>query len=415
MILSTAKLEKIRSKYVSKKNNDFFKVKKAWSEVKDELLGCYFKPYVQKILHTFKPLIYVDCFAGKGKFEDGRPGSPIIALDIIRNCESVTTMESTNISAHFIDLNYADDLQKNLSCYPNVNIYSGKYEEKILEILKNKSNCNVFLYIDPYGIKALNCSLFDNFAQRGFNSIELLINMNSFGFIREACNAMGTKFEDNDLFDDLVEYETSKFIASEKSIKDLDEIAGGKYWQDIIKEYKEGKIDGYEAEKRFAEQYCRRLSQQYKYVLNLPLRIKQGQRPKYRMIHATNHKDGCLLMVDNIYNRWQALIEIQHHGQLSFFEENYDNEIIDTTDIEEKAKIHFSKYKQLISLSEALANFFVEYGAICSTGDIKKIIRDWEKSRTVEIVRSPSTTTNGKPATFMTEGHGNRIYLRWNK
>lgn len=400
---------------MSKKNNDFFKEKKAWSEVKDELLGCYFKPYVQKILHTYKPLIYVDCFAGKGKFEDGCPGSPLIALDIIRSCVDSTTMESPSISTHFIDLNYADDLQKNLMGYPNVKIYSGKYEDKIVEILRNKYNCNVFLYIDPYGIKALNCSLFDNFAQQGFNSIELLINMNSFGFIREACNAMGARFYDKDLFDDLVEYEPSTFGVSEKAIKDLDEIAGGEYWQAIIKDYKEGRIDGYEAEKRFADQYCQRLRQQYKYVLNLPLRIKKGQRPKYRMIHATNHKDGCLLMVDNIYNRWQALIEIQHHGQLSMFEESYDNEIVDTRDMEEKAKKFFSKFKQAISLHEALADFFVEYGAICSTSDIKKIIKNWETVGAFEIMRTPKMTSKGTPTNFMTEGRNQSVLIRSKK
>lgn len=400
---------------MSKKNNDFFKEKKAWSEVKDELLGCYFKPYVQKILHTFKPLIYVDCFAGKGKFEDGRPGSPLIALDIIRSCVDSTTMESTNISTHFIDLNYADDLQKNLSGYPNVKIYSGKYEDLIVDILKNKHNCNVFLYIDPYGIKALNCTLFDKFAQQGFNSIELLINMNSFGFIREACNALGAQFDDKELFEDLVEYDTSTFGASEKSISDLNEIAGGDYWQEIIKDFKFNKIDGYEAEKRFADGYCKRLKQKYKYVLNLPLRIKKGQRPKYRMIHATNHKDGCLLMVDNIYNRWQALIDIQHHGQLSLFEESYDNEIIDKQDIEEKAKDFFSKFKKAVSLNEALADFFVENGAICSTGDIRKIIKKWESVGSFELIRNPKTTVKGTPTTFMTEGRNQSVLIRCTK
>lgn len=39
---------------MAKKNDDFFLEKKAWSVVKDELLGCYFKPYVSKILHTMK-------------------------------------------------------------------------------------------------------------------------------------------------------------------------------------------------------------------------------------------------------------------------------------------------------------------------------------------------------------------------
>ena len=130
---------------MSKKNDDFFKEKKPWSEVKDQLLGCYFKPYVQKILHTYKPLVYVDCFAGKGKFEDGNPGSPLIALDIIKECLAATTMEAPDISATFIDLNYADDLTENLIRYPNVVIVDGKYEDHIKEILKDKRGSNVFL------------------------------------------------------------------------------------------------------------------------------------------------------------------------------------------------------------------------------------------------------------------------------
>ena len=61
---------------MAKKNDDFFDEKKEWSKVKDALLGNYFKPYIQKIMYTRKPIVYVDCFAGKGKFADGNPGSP---------------------------------------------------------------------------------------------------------------------------------------------------------------------------------------------------------------------------------------------------------------------------------------------------------------------------------------------------
>lgn len=134
---------------MAKKNDDFFKEKKPWSEVKDELLGCYFKPYVSKILHTYKPLVYVDCFAGKGKFEDGKPGSPIIALDIIKDCMNNTRMNSVQISTNFIDLNYADDLHENLKDYPDVNIISGKYEDTIVDLLSDKNGCNVF-YISTH-------------------------------------------------------------------------------------------------------------------------------------------------------------------------------------------------------------------------------------------------------------------------
>lgn len=40
---------------MSKKNNDFFVQKKDWSKVKDDLLACYLKPYITKILCTNKP------------------------------------------------------------------------------------------------------------------------------------------------------------------------------------------------------------------------------------------------------------------------------------------------------------------------------------------------------------------------
>lgn len=46
---------------MSKDNSAFFLKKNVWSEVKDELLECYLEPYIQKILRTNKPLLYVDC------------------------------------------------------------------------------------------------------------------------------------------------------------------------------------------------------------------------------------------------------------------------------------------------------------------------------------------------------------------
>lgn len=42
---------------------------------------------------------------------------------------------------------------------------------------------------------------------------------------------MGTTFDDTTLFADLVEYEPTRMDASEKSISELNEIAGGDYWK----------------------------------------------------------------------------------------------------------------------------------------------------------------------------------------
>lgn len=401
---------------MSKKNDDFFKVKKPWSEVKDQLLGCYFKPYVQKILHTRKPLEYVDCFAGKGKFDDGKPGSPLIALELIKECLATTKMESPQIRTTFIDLNYADDLKNNLKGYQGVNIISGKYEDHILGLLRESRNRNVFLYIDPYGIKALQCSIFDRFANAPFNSIELLINLNSFGFVREACNALGVQFQLDDptLFDDLVEYDPTKLATTDRSIQDLNEIAGGDYWQAIIRDFRAEYINGYEAEERFAEQYCQRLSKSYSYVLNMPLRIKRGQRPKYRMVHATNHPDGCLLMVDNICSRWEAWQEVQNSGQLTLFQENVNNQSVDKNEIKRKVEDHYSQFSEYTSLNISMAQFFMKNGPICKTKDVKDALKDLEERNQLQVLRTPAVTETGRPSKFMEEKtNKQKVSLRW--
>lgn len=402
---------------MAKKNDDFFVEKKPWSKVKDELLGCYLTPYVSKILYTYKPVAYVDCFAGKGKFDDGNPGSPLIALDIFQKGLAKTKMDGkARIGAAFIDLNYASDLETNLSAYPGIKIVSGAYEDTIDRLLQSKRGWNVFLYIDPYGIKALDCTKFDTFANGQFNTIELLINMNSFGFIREACNAMGTKFkiDDSGFFDDLVEYDPTVLDATDKSIEALNRIAGGDYWKRIIAQYKSGTIDGYKAEEYFSEQYCQRLSKSYTYVLNMPIRIQQNQHPKYRMIHATNHPSGCVLMADNICNRWELLKDIQSGGQLTLFQEDFNNQIIDESTIRKRVVEHFSQCIEWTSLTEAEAVFFVKYGAICKSGEIAKVLKALEIEGSLAVDRNPAFSEKAKrPTTFMTEGHNQTVSVRW--
>ena len=68
-----------------------------------------------------------------------------------------------------------------------------------------------------------------------------------------------------------------------------------------------------------------------------------------------------------------------------------------------------------MSLHDALAKLFMKFGPICSTGDIKKIIKEFEKGGLITIQRNPSQTSKGKPSTFMSEGKGQTVSVRWKK
>lgn len=401
-----------------KDNSAFFEKKTTWSETKDRLLGCYLPQYFQKVLMTHKPIFYVDCFAGKGRFNDGKDGSPRIALKIREDCIGRTNSQNARIDSCFIDLNYADELKTNISEFSTggtLDVISGKYEDEIEGLLSRKRGVNVFLYIDPYGIKALDCSLFDKFAGQGygFGSIEMLINMNSFGFMRAACRAMRVDYNDVESFDELVEYDPTIVDTSSQSIQTLTDIAGGDYWQAIVRDYNAGVIDGYQAERRFSTEYKQRLRKSYMYVLDMPIRLKPGQRPKYRMIHVTNHEAGCILMADNMSARSDELfIEIQHQGQLSLFDHNTENEVINTDEIRHKVSDFLRNFPQGMTADKLIALFFTQQGVLCKSGVIRDIWKDMEKCGTIEVTRTPATTITGRRTTFFTEGKGQSVLIR---
>lgn len=400
---------------MAKKNDDFFKEKKDWSEVKDSLLGCYLRPYFQKILYTNHPVVYIDGFAGKGKFDDGQLGSPLIAQNIIAECLNSTHKAQGKVETNFIELNHADELEANLDGSLHSTVHRGRFEEKIIDILRTKRGYNVFLYIDPYGIKSLDYGLFEKIMKGNyFYSAELLINLNTFGFIRNGCKVLGINFEDDvEVFGDLVEYNQTKLDACMKSVELLNKIAGGVYWEEIISLKKDNKIDIYQAEDMFTQAYCRNLQKQFKYVLNMPIRLKKGKLPKYRMIHATNHADGCILMADNICERWELMKDIQSGGQIKMWDENLNEEVVEQEDILRIFENQLKEKEEFSHLNPALAEFYSENGAICKSGKLTSALKILEKEGKIQVRRTPEFTKTGKPSMFYSDSKGKETELRW--
>lgn len=411
---------------MSKDNSNFFKEKKVWSAVKDELLRCYLVPYFEKLFRTRIPILYIDCFAGKGKFDDGQDGSPLVAIKCLEHSLSMSTENGTakvkpEVIMRFIELNHATALAKNLPVeyQQKAKIIEGAFENEIVNLLNEMrgsySRLNVFLYIDPYGIKALNMNLFQQLPSV-FNSAELLINLNSFGFIREALRVrkIALRESETDLLAELEEYETSIV----QSVEVLNRIAGGGYWQIIVDRYKNAEIDIDQAEKEFAEQYKATLRKSFRYVLDMPIRLHPENKPKYRMIHATNHPAGCILMADNISKRHEYLVvDIQHHGQMSLFPTNIDNEYVDPEVLDKQMQdLIQSKYQsKRIGLTELQADFFDTYGVVCSSKDLSSgkngsSLKRLEKMGAIEVTRIPAQK-NGKPTRFWSEGTDQRVMI----
>lgn len=413
---------------MSKDNSNFFKKKNEWSVIKDRLLGCYLTPYFQKVLRTGKPICYVDCFAGKGMFEDGTEGSPLIALRIRENCLKITKIRNKQgaIKTRFIELNHASDLSANItlahSSYDEPVVIPGAYEENIEALLRGERGNNVFLYIDPYGIKALDAALFHKFKTMGFNSFEMLINFNSFGFFRDACRVLDVDYRTDEALqglDDLVEYEPTLVSADKQSEDLLTAIAGGDYWKAIVLDYKTGKLDGYQAEQRLSTEYKQHLKKDYGYVLDMPVRLKAGQRPKYRMIHVCDHEDGCFLMAQNMQKRKDELfISIQQDNQISIFDvapdysSTAEGELLTRDQIAEMVSECLNTYSEEVSITKFVAAFVNQYGLVCEFKMIYDILTEMQSEKKVVIRRSPPYTTSNRPSAFWEENKDHSVYIR---
>lgn len=423
-IIEESKLKNL----MSKDNSKFFEHKSDWSRIKDTLLKCYLTPYLQKVLMTGQQICYIDCFAGKGRFDDGFPGSPLIALEIRDTClrQSSISRKFDAIRMGFIELNHSQELERNIgndySNYGTPVVMAGKFEDLIFKCLQNKQGKNVFLYIDPYGIKALDMSLFQQFANMGFSTFEMLINFNSFGLFRNACVALNVNYKTDKTMpdlNDLVEYETTQADSTPQSIELINRIAGGDYWRNIVLDYKNGTINGYEAEQRLSNEYKQQLKKLFTYVLDMPIRLKEGQRPKYRMIHVCDHEDGCFLMAQNMQKRTKELYtNIQQKGQLDFFDlmddmtTSSEGEYLTKSEISNMLRGTFEKYEDNgIRITQLLTHFVNDYGLICDFKFIYGILEDWEKSRYARLVRDPALTMKWQPSRFWEESKGHTLTI----
>lgn len=284
---------------------NFFSEKKGWSKIKDRIIAHYLKPYAAKVLQNQKPLKIIDCFAGKGKFDDGENGSPIIIantiLDILNNTKD-GVYANKQVSACFIEKKYFKELKINTKACEKCETLEGGFEDHIDKITHDNNNINLFLYIDPYGIKNLSFDIFNTLKSSNNATTEFLMNFNSFGFLREGFRLL--KYAAPKELNEDIDFEIDN---DKNTIARMDRIANGTYWQDIINAKNANEISMLKAEELFASEYIKQLKTIYKYVINIPIKIKKVNLPKYRLVFGTNHPHGVGLMLDKMHEAWYEL------------------------------------------------------------------------------------------------------------
>jgi len=152
--------------------DNFFEDPREQSLVKSEIVRKYFWAWAKVITstlkkHNEKKIVYIDLFAGPGRYEDDTKSTPLLVLEAAIADKELSQMLVTIFNDK--DPNNAHSLEKTIDGL--VGIEKLKYKPRVLNIeidsaivdeFKHMRFAPTLLFVDPWGYKGLSLRLVDS-------------------------------------------------------------------------------------------------------------------------------------------------------------------------------------------------------------------------------------------------------------
>ena len=132
---------------------------------------------------------------------------------------------------------------------------------------------------------------------------------------------------------------------------------------------------------------------------------------QYRMVHASNHEEGCLLMYTEMQKELVRLHDVQRSGQLSLFSHDADNCPIDELEVRRNLLEAINSHLAPEKLEIVLADFVIKQGLTLGRSELEDIVHDFEREGLIGVKRDPAMTEMGHPRTFKSSGRGKTIWV----
>ncbi|GAA1033648.1 MULTISPECIES: three-Cys-motif partner protein TcmP [Amycolatopsis] len=257
----------------------FFVSKKAAAVFKHKLLKTYFPKFAGKTASTEadRRLAYVDTHAGRGSYEDGTSGSPLLVAQDVAGMQQLRRIDCYFIEARKSNYDHLHQILEN--AMPEGAVWSarhGKASDYIEDAVSFAGDAPLFMFIDPYGLGPT----FDEVAgvlnrpRRGYGSkTEVLLNFIAMAFGRAGAYIRSPA-------------PTRQQVTT---LGHLDEVLGGGWWREVYLS-----ADSVAAAvKEIAEGYAERIRANTGCGWTLvPVKDRAHKQPVYWLLHFTRHQDG---------------------------------------------------------------------------------------------------------------------------
>ncbi|MFI9297545.1 three-Cys-motif partner protein TcmP [Streptomyces gardneri] len=251
-----------------------------------------------------KRVVYLDGYAGEGRYEDGEPASGEIALRVssyLRN-QAGLTLECFFSEAQ---LKSFDRLHEVVEQYRargvRAHAHRGEVDSVLDQVVERAAREPLFLFLDPCGLVLPQDRLVEVLARKRpskWPPTELLMNFSMMAVWRLGGHVRSPK-------------------GNEKSLRRFDDVCGGTWWREyfadaVASRDKDGAAE--DAIEAVAAEYSRRLAERTgMLVQSVPVSHSPRKRAVYRLVFATRSPYGLWVFGDTVARArttwWETLEE----------------------------------------------------------------------------------------------------------
>jgi three-Cys-motif partner protein len=258
-----------------------------------------------------KRVVYLDGYAGEGRYENGDPASAEIALRVASYLQSKVGLTLDCFFNESQPKSYSR-LQEVVQGYQargvSAQAHRGEVDGILDHIVERAQRVPLFLFLDPCGLVLPQGRLVDVLARKRPHrrpATELLMNFSMMAVWRLGGHVRSPK-------------------GNENSLKRFDDVCGGTWWREYFAEAvasraKEGAAE--DAIEAVAAEYAHRLQQHTgMHVQSVPVSHSPRKRAVYRLVFATRSPYGLWVFGDTVARArttwWQTLEEREDDAAL---------------------------------------------------------------------------------------------------
>jgi three-Cys-motif partner protein len=253
----------------------------AHTGAKHDILSHYLNGWFAKLGSRWDRILFFDGFAGRGRYNDGSEGSPIIALRLIAGHAIAANRHSTTFDFLFVEKDADNasalrtqitDLSAELDGFPSnvrYRIENGRFEDHATALVDQAGRKSpTFAFIDPYGFSGIPMDVVARFVN--FPATEVFVNL-------------------------MVDW-VARF--GEKELPESMSSLYGLPVEEVMREFDDEDLRHEYLRDRYMEQL--RLRAGFTYVQSFAMRGANG-KVLYYLIHGTRHPAGVTLMKEAMW------------------------------------------------------------------------------------------------------------------